>query len=243
MLILPAIDLRHGQCVRLTQGDFAQETVFATDPVEVAQRFKDLGATFLHIVDLDGAKAGHPVQWDVVKKILTQVHVSVELGGGLRTMADIAQALDLGVTRVILGSVAVHNPALVKEACQKFGERIIVGIDAQEDIVKVEGWDTSGHLRAAELAKRMAAVGVRILIHTDIGRDGMLQGLNVQATAKLAKACGLRVIASGGVKSLDDIHAVKRYEKDGVVGVVVGKALYTGNLDLKEAIEIAGEAL
>lgn len=242
MVIFPAIDIRGGKCVRLFKGDFAQETVFSDKPEEMAAKWEAQGGKFLHLVDLDGALAGKSVNLDVVKRIVDTVKIPVELGGGIRTMENIDEVLSLGVQRVILGSVAVKNPALVKEACQKYGDRVVVGIDAKDGIVAVDGWGVSGDVEVTVLAKEMAKAGVKTIIYTDISRDGTLSGVNVEATARLARESGIKVVASGGVKSLDDIKALLPYEKDGIEGVIVGKSIYTGSLDLQEAVALVESA-
>ena len=241
MLIFPAIDIRGGKCVRLLKGDFAQETVFSDDPAAMARKWQQQGAQFLHLVDLDGALAGKSQNLATVRAILSVVTIPVELGGGIRTMANIDEVLALGVRRVILGSVAVHDPDLVKAACAKYGNRVVVGIDAKDGIVAVDGWGVSGNVQVGTLAKAMAEAGVRTIIYTDIARDGTLEGVNVEATARLARESGVQIVASGGVKSVEDIRALKAYEKNGIEGVIVGKSIYMGTLDLQEAIEIAGE--
>lgn len=226
--------------MRLFKGDFKQETVFSDHPEDMARKWQSQGAEFLHLVDLDGALAGKSENLPAVRDILSAIDIPAELGGGIRTMENIEKVLSLGICRVILGSVAVRNPALVKEACAEFGgDRVVVGIDAKDGIVAVDGWGVSGDMRAEELAKRMAEVGVATIIYTDISRDGTLSGVNVEATAELARGSGVKVIASGGVKSLEDIRRLKPYEKDGIEGVIVGKSIYTGSLDLGKAIEIA----
>ena len=241
MLIFPAIDIRGGKCARLLKGDFAQETVFSDDPAAMARKWQQQGAQFLHLVDLDGALAGKSQNLATVRAILSVVTIPVELGGGIRTMANIDEVLALGVRRIILGSVAVHDPDLVKAACAKYGNRVVVGIDAKDGIVAVDGWGVSGNVQVGTLAKAMAEAGVRTIIYTDIARDGTLEGVNVEATARLARESGVQIVASGGVKSVEDIRALKAYEKDGIEGVIVGKSIYMGTLDLQEAIEIAGE--
>lgn len=238
MIIFPAIDIRDGKCVRLFKGDFNQETVFSDKPEEMAEKWQAEGAEFLHLVDLDGALAGKSQNLATVKKIIAAVNIPVELGGGIRTMENIDEVLALGVKRVILGSVAVKNPDLVKEACAKYGERIVVGIDAKDGIVAVDGWGVSGNVDVIKLAKEMAKAGVKTIIYTDISRDGTLAGVNVAATAKLARESGINIVASGGVKSTADIKALLPYEKDGIEGVIVGKSIYMKTLDLAEAIEI-----
>ena len=241
MTIFPAIDLRGGKCVRLFKGDFDQETVFSDQPAEVAQQWQAQGAQFPHLVDLDGARAGHSENLATVREILAAVTIPVELGGGIRTLENIDEVLALGVRRVILGSVAVRDPELVAAACAKYGDRIVVGIDAKDGIVAVDGWGVSGDVDVITLAKRMKQAGVRTIIYTDISRDGTLAGVNVEATAKLARESGVHVVASGGVRDVRDIEALKPYEKDGIEGVIVGKSIYTGSLSLPEALAIAAE--
>ena len=239
MIIFPAIDIRGGKCVRLTEGRFDAETVFADDPAAMAGRWAAEGAEYLHVVDLDGALAGQPVNLDIVKRIVASVAIPVQLGGGIRTLASIEAILAAGVARVILGSVAVRQPALVKEACAAYGDRVVVGIDAKDGVAAVEGWGVSGGVAAVELAARMAAAGVARIIYTDISRDGTLSGVNVATTGALAKVAGIPVIASGGVSGLADIVAVKAAEADGVEGVIIGKALYIGAVELPAALRVA----
>ena len=241
MIIYPAIDIRGGRCVRLTEGRFDAETVFADDPAEMALKWAGLGAEFLHLVDLDGALAGEGKNVPVIQRILKSVSIPVQLGGGIRNLETIEKLLELGVTRLILGSAAVKNPELVAEACKKYPGHIAVGIDAKNGEVAIEGWGQGSGVAATELAKKMASFGVETIIYTDISRDGMLSGVNVEATAALARACGVPIIASGGVASLDDIRRVKAVEGDGVQGCIIGKAIYTGAVDLKEALALAKE--
>lgn len=238
MIVFPAIDIRDGKCVRLTEGRFDKETIFADNPLDMAVRWANEGAEYLHLVDLDGALAGKPVNLDVISDITKHVSIPVQLGGGIRTLDTIAQFLEVGVARVILGSIAVKEPELVAAACKKFGDRIVVGIDARDGMVAVEGWGITGGVGAEELAKRMAQVGVSRIIYTDISRDGTLSGVNVSATADLAKAANIPVIASGGVRDLSDIEAIKKAASDGIEGVIVGKAIYTGSLRLADAIQL-----
>ena len=238
MRIYPAIDIRGGKAVRLYKGDFAQETVFG-EPAEMAKKWEAAGGEFLHLVDLDGARAGKSMNLDVVKEIIAAVNIPVELGGGIRTMENIDEVLAAGVQRVILGSVAAKNPALVKEACAKYGDRVVVGIDAKDGIVAVDGWEVSGDVEVNVLAKEMAKAGVKTIIYTDISRDGTLEGVNVEATAQLARESGIKIVASGGVKSIDDVKALLPYEKEGIEGVIVGKSIYMGTLDLTEAVKVA----
>lgn len=241
MLIFPAIDIRGGKCVRLFKGDFKQETVFSDTPVMMAKKWEMQGAQFLHLVDLDGALAGKSRNLATVKAIIDAVSIPVELGGGIRTMENIDEVLAIGVWRVILGSAAVRNPELVQAACAKYGDRIVVGIDARDGIVAVDGWGTSGDVEVTVLARKMKTFGVKTIIYTDISRDGTLEGINIETTAKLARESGVNIVASGGVSSIEDIRALKPFEKDGIEGVIVGKSIYMGNLDLQEAIEIAAE--
>lgn len=238
MRIYPAIDIRGGKAVRLYKGDFAQETVFG-EPAEMAKKWEAAGGEFLHLVDLDGARAGKSMNLDVVKEIIAAVNIPVELGGGIRTMENVDEVLAAGVQRVILGSVAAKNPALVKEACAKYGDRVVVGIDAKDGIVAVDGWEVSGDVEVTVLAKEMAKAGVKTIIYTDISRDGTLEGVNVEATAQLARESGIKIVASGGVKSIDDVKALLPYEKEGIEGVIVGKSIYMGTLDLTEAVKVA----
>ena len=242
MIIYPAIDIRGGRCVRLTEGRFDAETVFADDPTEMALKWAGLGAEFLHLVDLDGALAGEGKNVPVIERILQSVSIPVQLGGGIRNLETIEKLLSLGVTRLILGSAAVKNPALVEEACKQYPGHIAVGIDAKNGEVAIEGWGKGSGVAATELAKKMAAYGVETIIYTDISRDGMLSGVNVEATAALARACGVPIIASGGVASIEDIRRVKAVEADGVQGCIIGKAIYTGAVDLQEALALAKEA-
>ncbi len=238
MILFPAVDIRGGRCVRLTKGRFDRETVYGDDPAAAAYTWEQAGAEYVHVVDLDGALAGEPKNREAIRTIRKQLSVPFQLGGGIRTLAAIENWLAEGVNRVILGSIAVRKPELVAEACKIYGDKIVVGIDARNGVVAVEGWGESGDLAAEELARRMTTVGVQRFIFTDIGRDGTLTGVNVAATEALAKACGAKVIASGGVSGLDDIRALKRAK--GIEGVVIGKALYTGALSLPEALRIAG---
>ena len=242
MIIYPAIDIRGGRCVRLTEGRFDAETVFADDPAEMALKWAGIGAEFLHLVDLDGALAGEGKNVPVIERILQSVNIPVQLGGGIRNLETIEKLLALGVTRLILGSAAVKNPQLVEEACKKYPGHIAVGIDAKNGDVAIEGWGKGSGVAATELAKKMAAYGVETIIYTDISRDGMLSGVNVEATAALARSCGVPIIASGGVASLEDIRRVKAVESEGVQGCIIGKAIYTGAVDLKAALALAKEA-
>jgi phosphoribosylformimino-5-aminoimidazole carboxamide ribotide isomerase len=234
MDIIPAIDIKGGKCVRLYQGDFDRVTVYDHNPAEVARRWVAQGARMLHVVDLDGARAGYPVNADVILAIVQSVDVPVQIGGGLRDEQAIVAALALGAARVVLGTAAVEQPELVARLAGRYGEEIAVGVDARDGIVATSGWTTQAQVRAPELIEHMAALGVRRFIYTDIARDGTLTEPNYTATAALVRPGGPAIIASGGVGKLD--HLV-RLAQIGVEAVVVGKALYTGDLDLVGAIE------
>jgi phosphoribosylformimino-5-aminoimidazole carboxamide ribotide isomerase len=239
MILFPAIDLKDGACVRLLRGDMDRATVFNDDPGGQAGKFVAAGAQWLHVVDLNGAFAGAPVNAGAVAAIVAAAgSVPVQLGGGIRDLATVERWLGAGVARVILGTAAVKNPTLVVEACKAFPGRVAVGIDARGGRVAVEGWAEESDLAAAELAHRFEDAGVAALIYTDIDRDGALEGVNAEATAALARAAGLPVIASGGVASLDDLRRLKTYEKDGIVGVISGRALYDGRIDLAAALTV-----
>lgn len=242
MNIYPAIDLRGGNCVRLVKGDFSRETIYSTDPGAMAREWASAGASSIHVVDLDGALAGESRNLEAIKAIMKEGGIPIEVGGGIRNMSHIERLLSAGVHQVILGSAAVKNPELVKEACKAYPGRIVVGIDAKNGDVAVEGWEASGHIQAEELAKKMADAGVERIIFTDIARDGMLNGVNVEATVAVAKVSGLKVTASGGVASLEDLKILKKRETDGIEGSIIGKALYTGAIDLRQAVAIAKEA-
>ena len=241
MIVYPAIDLRKGRCVRLQQGDAAAETVFAADPADAARRWLAEGAEWLHIVNLDGA-LGEAAGENLValERILQVANVPVQFGGGLRTLDDVARLLKLGVTRVILGTAAVRQPELVGAAIAQHGaERVIVGIDARDGLVAVHGWLDTSAVRAADLGLQMRALGVTRVVYTDIRRDGMLTGVDAEATAALARETGLRVIASGGAATLDDIRRLRACETEGVDGVIIGMALYRGAIALPAALRVA----
>jgi phosphoribosylformimino-5-aminoimidazole carboxamide ribotide isomerase len=236
VVILPAIDLRAGQCVRLRQGDYNQETVFDADPAAAARRWVEQGAAFLHLVDLDGAKAGHPVNGDSIQKIVREADVPCQLGGGLRDEEHVARALGWGVRRVIIGTRAVKDPAWLGALCVRYPELVVLGIDAKNGRVATEGWLEVSDVSALELARRCEEWPLAAIVYTDIGRDGMLAGPNAEAMAELAARVRVPVIASGGVTTLDDIRAMKKL---GLAGCIVGRALYEGRLDLKQALDIA----
>ena len=239
MLIIPAIDLKDGRCVRLKQGDFSRSTVYSSDPVDVALRWQNAGAGRIHIVDLDGSLAGSPRNREEIKRIAGSVKVPIELGGGIRDLAAIESYLTAGIRFAILGSAALNNPELVKNACAEFPGRIIIGIDARDGMVAVEGWTVKTSIEAVELARSFEQFDLDSIIYTDINRDGMETGVNVEATRKLAESVKVPVIASGGVASLQDIRELKRVEQSGIMGVIIGKALYTGAIVLEEAIRVS----
>ena len=236
MIIIPAIDIRGGRCVRLLQGDFQRETVYSGDPVEVARRWAGKGAERIHIVDLDGSREGRPVNADLIRRILSAVDVPIELGGGIRDLATVDSYLGLGVRWVILGTAALKNREFVVEACRRHPERVILGIDAKDGKVAVEGWTEATGADVLEVAKRYEGLGLAALVYTDISRDGMETGVNVPATERLARSVGIPVVASGGVAGLGDIDRLLAVADAGILGVITGKALYTGALDLEEAI-------
>ncbi len=238
MIILPAIDLKDGQCVRLEQGLMDKDTVYSDDPAAMARHWQDEGGEFLHLVDLDGAFAGVPKNRKAIEAIVAAVDIPTELGGGIRDLETIEAYLKLGVDRVILGTVAKENPDLVAEACRRFPGQIVVGIDAKEGLVAVRGWAEVTEKKAIDLARDMEAFGVAAIIYTDIARDGMMQGPNLEATAALAEAISIPVIASGGVSSLEDIRNLLKIEASGVTGVITGKAIYNGALNLREAVAL-----
>ena len=239
MIILPAIDLKEGRCVRLEQGLMDKDTVYNDNPGAQARIWQEQGGELLHIVDLDGAFAGVPKNREAIKAIIDAIDIPSELGGGIRDMQTIEAYLDLGVDRVILGTVAKENPALVEEACKKFPGQIVVGIDAKNGLVAVRGWADVTEKKATEMAKEMEGFGVEAIIYTDIARDGMMQGPNIEATRNLAESIDIPVIASGGLSSLDDIRRLMAIESSGVTGVITGKAIYSGAIDLREAVALA----
>ena len=238
MIILPAIDIQEGTCVRLFQGDFSTAQKVAEDPVDTAIQFRADGAAWIHMVDLDGAKHGSRENTETFLQVAARSGLQVELGGGIRDLETVSYYLERGISRVILGSAAVKNPALVQQAVQRYGSRIAVGIDAKNGIVATEGWLDRSGVSYLELAKQMEQIGVQYLIFTDISRDGTLSGLNLEQLDAINRAVSCRIIASGGVRSLADIEAC---QKLGLYGVICGKSLYQGTLKLKEAIRKAGE--
>jgi phosphoribosylformimino-5-aminoimidazole carboxamide ribotide isomerase len=238
VILFPAIDLKGGKCVRLLRGEMSAATTFNDDPADQARKFAAAGCRWIHVVDLDGAFAGAPVNARAVEAILGAVKVPVQLGGGIRDGARIKAWLDAGIARVILGTVALRDPDLVKQACRDWPGRIVVGIDARGGRVAVEGWAETSDVLAVDLARRFEDAGVAAIVYTDIDRDGALQGPNVEATAALARAVKIPVIASGGVSSLDDLRALKARAADGIAGVISGRALYDGRIDLAEAVKL-----
>ena len=241
MLLIPAIDLKDGNCVRLRQGLMEDATVFSDQPADMASHWRQQGARRLHLVDLNGAFAGEPKNFPAIREILVAVaaDIPVQLGGGIRDLATIEKYLALGLTDVIIGTAAVKNPAFVREACREFVGHIIVGIDAKDGMAAIDGWATVTEHRAADLGRRFADDGVNSIIYTDIGRDGMMSGVNIDATVKLAEAVGIPVIASGGLTDLDDIRALCAAEKDGVTGAITGRAIYEGSIDFAQAQQLA----
>lgn len=238
MILFPAIDLKDGQCVRLKLGDMDQATVFNDDPGAQAESFEDQGFEWLHVVDLNGAFAGESVNGAAVDSILASTNNPVQLGGGIRTLDHIEAWLSKGITRVILGTVAVRDPDLVKEACRKFPGKIAVGIDAKGGFVAVEGWAETSELTAVDLAHQFEDAGVSAIIYTDIDRDGVLKGLNIPSTLELARSVSIPVIASGGLASIDDIHRLLEPDCAILEGAISGRALYDGRLDPKEAMDL-----
>ncbi len=237
MILFPAIDLKGGQCVRLIRGDMDQATVFSNSPGDQAKTFQDQGFSWLHVVDLDGAFAGQSLNRPAITAILNAVHIPVQLGGGIRDLTSIAAWLEQGIARVILGTVAVKNPDLVKQAAHEFPGRIAVGIDARAGMVAVEGWAETSTLSVVDLARRLEDAGIAAIIHTDIDRDGMLGGLNVAASAQLARQIDIPVIASGGLGGMEDLERIKSARVRGLIGAIAGRALYDGRLDPAEALE------
>ena len=241
MLLIPAIDLKEGRCVRLKQGLMEQATVFSDSPAEMALHWRNQGARRLHLVDLNGAFAGVPQNFPAIKEILAAEakDISVQLGGGIRDLETIEKYLDLGLTDVIIGTAAVKNPEFVREACKEFPGQIIVGLDAKDGMVAIDGWATVTEHHVVDLAKRFEDDGVNSIIYTDIGRDGMMSGVNIEATVKLAQSVNIPIIASGGLTNLDDIHALCAVEKEGVSGAITGRAIYEGSIDFAQAQKLA----
>ncbi|MEK4463591.1 1-(5-phosphoribosyl)-5-[(5-phosphoribosylamino)methylideneamino]imidazole-4-carboxamide isomerase [Paenibacillus sp. FSL H8-0315] len=240
-IVYPAIDIRDGKCVRLQQGDYNQETIYNDSPLKVAKSWEEQGGKFIHLVDLDGAKAGHPVNDAIIGAIAANANVPVQVGGGLRNLADVEKLLGLGVSRVIIGTAAINDHAFTEEVLAKYGDKVAIGIDARNGYVATHGWLNTSEVRAEALAKELAAKGAETFIYTDISRDGMMQGPNVDGILSMARASGKTVIASGGVTSLDDLLRLNVHSGSGVGGAIVGKALYTGNIDLSGALRALGQ--
>ncbi|WP_340006043.1 1-(5-phosphoribosyl)-5-[(5-phosphoribosylamino)methylideneamino]imidazole-4-carboxamide isomerase [Paenibacillus sp. FSL K6-0276] len=240
-IVYPAIDIRDGKCVRLQQGDYSQETIYNDSPLKVAKSWEEQGGKFIHLVDLDGAKAGHPVNDAIIGAIAANANVPVQVGGGLRNLADVEKLLGLGVSRVIIGTAAINDHAFTEAVLAKYGDKVAIGIDARNGYVATHGWLNTSEVRAEDLAKELTAKGAETFIYTDISRDGMMQGPNVEGILSMAQASGKTVIASGGVTSLDDLLRLNVHSGSGVGGAIVGKALYTGNIDLSEALQALGQ--
>lgn len=238
--LYPAVDLKQGKCVRLLRGDMAQSTVFSDSPAAQAKAFAEAGFSWLHVVDLDGAFAGEPMNAPAIDGILQVSRLKVQLGGGIRNLETIRYWLEKGISRVILGTVALRDPALVKQACREFAGHIAVGIDARDGKVAVEGWAETSDMPAVELAKCYADAGVSAIIYTDISRDGAMQGANVTGTAEFARAHSIPVILSGGVTTLEDIRAARAEQKSGIAGAIIGRALYEKTIDPLEALATVG---
>jgi phosphoribosylformimino-5-aminoimidazole carboxamide ribotide isomerase len=238
MLVIPAIDLKDGHCVRLQQGDMQAATVFSEDPAAMARHWRDQGATRIHIVDLNGAFAGKPVNQPAIRAIVEAVgpDVRLQLGGGIRDLDTIERYLDDGISWVIIGTAAVKNPGFLHDACNAFPGQVIVGLDAREGKVATDGWSKMTKHDVIDLAKKFEGYGVEAVVYTDIGRDGMLTGVNLEATVNLARVLTIPVIASGGIHTLADIEALKRVESDGIMGAIAGRSLYEGTLDFRAAL-------
>jgi phosphoribosylformimino-5-aminoimidazole carboxamide ribotide isomerase len=241
MLLIPAIDLREGKCVRLVEGRLDRQTTYSDQPVDTAKHWQQQGAEYLHVVDLDGAFAGVPRNLAIIKEIVSALDIPVQVGGGIRDFKTIQLLLECGVSRVILGTAAINNPDLVRSAVEQYQEQIVVGIDARDGKVAVQGWAVESVLSADQLAQQMKRIGVKRVVFTDISRDGTLSGPNVEATGQLARSTGLKVIASGGVSSLEDLRRLKQLVPSGVEGAIMGKALYDGKVDFKEALQLVVE--
>jgi len=238
MEILPAIDLLEGRCVRLVEGDFTKETAFSNDPVAMARRWEEEGARWLHVVDLDGARKGSPQNWEAIAQITRHIAIPIEVGGGVRTLEIADRLLGLRVARVVIGTSAALDAKLARSFFDRFGERVVLGLDARDGYVAVKGWQETVNKTAIEFAQEMAKLGTQRLIYTDIRRDGKLAGVNIEGVKAMAQAVSIPVIASGGVSSLDDIRQLKALEPLGVEGVIIGKALYTGAIKMTEALRL-----
>ena len=236
MILFPAIDIKNGQCVRLRQGRFQDVLVYSDIPLKIAKQWEAAGASFIHVVDLDGALLGHSVNDEAIRLIISEVKIPVQVGGGIRTIQDIENKLKLGVERVIIGTKAVKDPGFIKEAITTFGaDRIILGIDAKEGMVAIEGWEKVSEYHAVGFAQEMKKLGAKTIVYTDISKDGMLQGPNIAHTKQMVDSTGMNIIASGGVSSLKDLEIL---EEIGAYGTIIGKALYENKIDLKKAVEL-----
>jgi len=242
MIVIPAVDIRNGKCVRLLQGRPDAETVFSDDPAAMAEKWEAAGASLIHVVDLDGALEQQPRNLESIRRILDRVQVDIQVGGGLRDLKTIRTYLDMGIQRVVIGTEAIRNPDLVVTSCREFPDRIVVGIDARDGRVAIEGWTETTAVTAVDLARRFEDSGVAAINFTDIHRDGMQTGPNIEETRRLAESIDIPVVASGGVSSMEDIIRLLPLESAGVVGVITGKALYSGALDLEQAIGAAAAA-
>ena len=242
MIIIPAIDLRGGRCVRLTQGQASAETVYSENPVAVAQKWYEAGAEMLHIVNLDGAmNLDDSKNLRALSDILYAVNLPIQFGGGVRSISEVQRLDDLGVTRIVVGTTAIENPLLLQNMLDEFTSTIVVGIDARNGMVALRGWQKMSDMTALDLAQKVGEMGVERIVYTDIARDGMMSGINLEATQAIAEATGLKVTASGGVASLDDIYSVKELEEFGVDSLIIGKALYEGSFTLEDALDAADE--
>ena len=239
MMIIPAIDIKNGKCVRLLQGRMDAETVFSNDPSAMARQWQDQGAEMLHVVDLNGAIEKSPQNLSSIQKIIESIHIPVQVGGGIRDLKTIQQYFDIGIAKVVIGTEAIRNPQLVRQACKYHPGCIVVGIDARKGRVAIEGWTQTTDILAIDLARQFEDYGVAAINFTDIHRDGMQTGPNIEETRQLAEAVHIPIVASGGVSTLEDIRTLLPLSKSGVIGVITGKALYSGTLNLKEAIELA----
>ncbi|OGR11849.1 MAG: 1-(5-phosphoribosyl)-5-[(5-phosphoribosylamino)methylideneamino]imidazole-4-carboxamide isomerase [Desulfobacterales bacterium RIFOXYA12_FULL_46_15] len=239
MIIIPAVDIKQGKCVRLLQGRMEETTQYSEDPLKMAQRWENEGASLIHVVDLDGAFAKGVRNLEAIQNILSNIHVPIQVGGGIRDLKTIEMYMNMGVSRVIIGSEALYNPDFVRDACQKYSGQIVVGIDARNGKVAVEGWSRTSETKAIDLAKQFEYCGVAAINFTDIHRDGMQTGPNIEETAAMADAVSIPIVASGGVSTIQDIKNLLKIEYKGVTGIITGKALYEGTLDLKEAIRIS----
>ncbi len=239
MKIIPAVDIKEGKCVRLKQGIASAKTIFSDKPEEMAKRWYELGAERIHVVDLDGAFSGKPINFDIIEKIVKSVPAEIEVGGGIRDIETIERYINIGVKYVILGTIAIESPDMLIEATQRYPKKIILGIDAKDGQVAVEGWVKGSKLTPTEIAKRFEGYDIASIIYTDIKRDGMKTGPNIEAAKKLASSVNIPIIASGGVATIEDIKKIIDLSSYGIEGVIIGRALYDGDIDLKEAIKIA----